>query len=214
MGRKHYTARTPQHSRHARERSRGIEASQPFGVHRVVESGTATRIMYCLRELQAAGELPPNMKIEKRPHVPLAPMHLMGVQLEQGIIRKDPRRMQRKLEDMFADQQPPAIAADIADIRVQRERHVQLIVDSPSLEEERAQVVGELSDQGVKGLYTWQKDTSLAVRLGYTTRPLNGDQRRQIEDVVMLALDDVHRLEEPVPLGAWATYSQSHGMAA
>lgn len=213
MGRKHYTGRIPQHSRHARERSRGIESPQPFGVHRAVEPATALRIARCLRELQAEGELPAGMKIEKRPHLALVPLRMVGVQLQQGIIRKDPQRMRRRLEDMFADRQPATVEADIADIRVHEGQHLQLLVDSRVLEAEQAKVVGELSCQGVKGLYRMQQESRLGIRLGYSGNPLNGEEQRQVVDSVFFALDEVHHLEEPVPLGAWATYPKVYDIA-
>lgn len=205
MGRKYYTERMPQHSRHGRQRRwSGEGVSRMFTVQRTMQADSAIRIMTGIRALQIAGDLPDDLEFKPRIRVELVPTRLIAEQAMKGIVHLDGNRL-RRLERKFCrknegDVEP--VAGEIRSVSMKRGSQLRLILASEALETERTEMADVLESVGFRGMHRERLQTSLHINLaGGRPDQLSLAVRSHAEAAVLEVIDQVHPLETPVLFG-------------
>jgi len=213
MGRKHYTERIPQQTRHAKERGRWdigeAPRPQPIGVRRRLDRATGFAFLGALCELDAIGGLPEQLKPRRSSHVTLLPHRAYESQLKQGKLSQqkllDARAQIDRKSRNYRERQ---VQSNVVDVAFLGGRILILKLESEQLQTEREDIANVMERFGVKGLDGQYTNTTLHVSVAEADRPLPLDVRRRALKIVGDALDTVHPLEEPLTFDAWSVYPQ------
>jgi hypothetical protein len=221
MGRKHFRdGRPARFNRHAKEIGMyGMAVDESplpaaFGIRRSVQGDAIRRVGYALRGLQVEGQLPPSLKLLPNPELAILSKELVGKQVQKGLIKQDINRVKQKLQQQCRSSREREIEADITGVTMQWGMHLNLMLENPDLEGERAKVTQVLGWCGAKGLERDQRKARLGVTLGKMGTLLALPERELIVSTVEAVFDDIHHLEEPIQLSSWDIYPEADNLAA
>lgn len=192
-----------------------------FGIRRMADAVFAKRVSDRLATLRAAGELPEELKIERRPEALLLPLDITRRRLDRGF---SPRRLvsaRSTLEHTFQREQDRSCETNIVDVVMSGGTHLNLVVESRQLADERASIarvlgwygINEFSRQQRRQEHRLRNPDSLPrqhIELGRFNRPLSIGQRQSLEHITLQAIDEVYDIPEGLRLERRSFYPDTH----